>query len=93
MQSPYCKIEDSIAAGNTATALHLIEEALQNGKKEEAAQLYYLKGRAYMKTCDWKEALSAFLHADELEPQGKAAEAILVVKNILNFYYRDLYNP
>lgn len=90
MQSLYGKIKENLADGDTGGALALIEDGL---KTADDAYLYYLKGNAHMKAGDWRQAMNAFLRAEELDPDGPAPEARHLLDKIMAFYNKDLYNP
>ncbi|MDO4930754.1 MAG: hypothetical protein Q4E59_06445 [Bacteroidales bacterium] len=90
MQSLYGKIKEKLDNGETEEALALIEQGLQAG---DDAYLYYLKGNAHTKAADWRQAINAYLRAEELEPDGPATEAKRLLNQILEFYNKDLYNP
>ena len=55
-------------------------------------ELYYLRGNAYRKLCDWQQALNNYLEAISLNPQGPATEAHRMLMEILEFYNKDMYN-
>lgn len=55
-------------------------------------ELYYLRGNAYRKLCNWQQALNNYLEAISLNPQGPAVEAHRMLMEILEFYNKDMYN-
>lgn len=57
------------------------------------ADWHYLKGLIHSKRGNWAEAKSQFLQATQLSPQHPAAEALGVLTDIYDFYYKDLLNP
>lgn len=57
------------------------------------AQQYYLQGLLHSKRSDWGKAQSCFLQASQLDPDGPATEALGVLTDIYDFYYKDLLNP
>lgn len=92
MQSRLDKIKAQIDAGQVPVALAMVDEALARPGADRAA-LFYLKGRAYMKTASWGQAMNAFMAAERLSPGSPAAEARQMLADILGFYHKDLYNP
>ena len=83
-----------------------IQEALQLNELEEAqkwldegqaltdqdATLHFLQGKLFMKRSEWSKAISSFLRAEELEPDGPARECRLMLNYIMDFYNKDMYN-
>ena len=57
------------------------------------ADEYYLQGNAYRKQGLWHEAINCYIKATELDPDSPAAEAKLMLDDIMNFYCKDMYNP
>ncbi|MCI6551408.1 MAG: tetratricopeptide repeat protein [Prevotella sp.] len=57
------------------------------------AEEYYQLGNEYRKKSDWKHAMDSYMEAVALDPSSPAAEAKLMLENILNFYHKDAYNP
>lgn len=91
MQPVYTRIKRKTDEGDVAGALLLVNEALATNGEE--AYLLYLKGKIHLKTGDWREATHCFLHSKALDENGPAGEAIELVRNIMEFYNKDLYNP
>ncbi|MCD7978129.1 MAG: tetratricopeptide repeat protein [Tannerellaceae bacterium] len=84
-------IKHLISGGQTETAIQLLNELIENNKTNDEA--YYLRGNAYRKTGNFKEALTNYLVAIELNPDSPAVQAHHMLMDILNFYNKDLYNP
>lgn len=59
----------------------------------ERAMAYYLRGNAYRKFNDLKQAMNSYLESMELEPDGPAAMAYSHAQEVMAFYCKDLYNP
>lgn len=76
------RTEEAIAALNVLIA-------------EDAANdvYYYLRGNAYRKHNRWREALSDYCKAMDINPDSPAADAYRAAQEILAFYHKDLYNP
>ena len=86
--------------------INKIQEALQINELEEAqkwldkgrtqtdqnATLHFLQGKLFMKRSQWSKAISSFLRAEELEPEGPARECRLMLNDIMDFYNKDMYN-
>jgi hypothetical protein len=45
-----------------------------------------------MRMGDWKGATDAYLQADALNPEGPAREQLVMIKDIMDFYNKDMYN-
>ena len=84
-------IPQLIDTGRIEEALQLIDTAL--GHSGDNYELYLLKGKAHLKNQQWHLAQSAFLKADELNPQGNAREYCTLIEDIMQFYHKDYYNP
>ncbi len=91
MKNLYDSIRKETADGRTQEALRLADEGLQ--QRDNDATLHYLKGCAHMKEAQWGAALSSLMRAEALDKDSPAAEARMLVTEILNFYHKDLYNP
>ena len=53
----------------------------------------FLEGLLAAKQADWHTAKGYFLKADELAPDGEAAEMLDMITDIYDFYYKDNLNP
>ena len=51
-----------------------------------------LQNALYMKQSAWTKAISSFLKAEELEPEGPAKECRLMLIDIMEFYNKDMFN-
>lgn len=86
----YQPIYAALAANNLTDAQELVNQAIVS--YGENAQLYYLQGKVYMKQSAWTKAISSFLKAEELEPEGPAKECRLMLIDIMEFYNKDMFN-
>ena len=70
-----------------------LDQLLQDTSVEkEKDTLYYLRGNAYRKKGDWKQALDNYQFAIDINPEGPAVQARKMVIDILNFYHKDMFN-
>ena len=53
----------------------------------------FLEGLLAAKQSNWHRAKGFFLQANELEPNGEAAEMLDMITDIYDFYYKDYLNP
>ena len=83
-------IKQLISEGKTDEAIFLLEEFIENNKTSDEA--YYLKGNAYRKKGDVRQALNNYLIAIELNPNSPAVIAHNQMISILNFYNKDMHN-
>lgn len=55
-------------------------------------EAFYLRGNAYRKLGDFQRALNNYLSAMELNPESPARQAHDMLMEILDFYYKEMYN-
>ena len=70
-------------------ALLAIQERMVN---EESDHLYYLRGKVFLKKNNWKSATDDFLMSQSLNPESPATEQLMMIKEIMDFFYKDMYN-
>ena len=89
------RIKQLIASGHYDEALGLCDNAIKgsNGSPKVTAHALYLRGNAWLKKGNTRQALNNYLQSIELDPDGPAAIAYKHIQEILNFYDHDLYNP
>ena len=99
-------LKELINQGDVDTAIKQLDQLLQDSSVEkEKDTLYYLRGNAYRKKGDWKQALDNYQYAIELNPDSPAVQAYSkfssgdpavqarkMVIDILNFYHKDMFN-
>lgn len=71
-------------------ALPLLDEIIKNNPSSDEA--FYLRGNAYRKLDNIKQAIHDYLCALELNPDSPAKEAHAMLVKIMNFYNKDMYN-
>lgn len=92
MQEPN-HIKELISNGNVATAIGLLDEIVRDDKATIARdEAYYLMGNAYRKQSNWQKALNSYQKAIDINPDSPAVQARKMVMNILEFFYKDMYN-
>lgn len=57
------------------------------------SERFFLEGLLAAKQSNWHRAKGFFLQANELEPNGEAAEMLDMITDIYDFYYKDNLNP
>ena len=62
-------------------------------RSETEAKAYLLRGHAYRQLNNWQMAINSYLAAQRLQPDGPASQALAALREILDFYHHDLYNP
>lgn len=84
-------IKELISQGSVEQAIQMLDDYLQDSStfRDEA---FYLRGNAYRKLGNWKEALNSYRLAIELNPESPAVQAQQMAMHILNFYNKDMYN-
>lgn len=86
-------LKELINQGDVDTAIEQLDQLLQDSSAgKEKDTLYYLRGNAYRKKGDWKQALDNYQYAIDLNPHSPAVQARKMVMDILNFYHKDMYN-
>ena len=88
-------LKELINQGDVDTAIEqlnqlLLDTSVENEKDKD--MLYYLRGNAYRKKGDWKQALDNYQYAIELNPDSPAVQARKMAIDILNFYHKDMFN-
>lgn len=80
-----------LQAGKAEQAISQLDQYLEfaNPRSDEA---YYLMGNAYRKLENLSEAMNCYLKALEFNPKSPAKEAYEQVSEILDFYFKDMYN-
>lgn len=84
------QIKELISEGDIREAINLLDGLMGEECKDD--ELYYLRGNAYRKLCDWQQALNNYLEAISLNPESPAKEAHRMLMEILEFYNKDMYN-
>ena len=80
-------------SGGWDTAIKQLDQLLQDSSVEkEKDTFYYLRGNAYRKKGDWKQALDNYQYAIEINPDSPAVQARKMAIDILNFYHKDMFN-
>ena len=86
-------LKELINQGDVDTAIKQLDQLLQDSSVEkEKDTLYYLRGNAYRKKGDWKQALDNYQYAIELNPDSPAVQARKMAIDILNFYHNQRSN-
>lgn len=62
--------------------------------QQESADLYIERGKCYYRQNEWGSAINDFRKAEELQPDRQEARQFReMVEEILEFRYKDIYNP
>ena len=85
------EIRQLIEDNRTAEAIEALATMIEENANDD--ELYFLRGNAYRKHNNWRNAMSDYCRATEINPESPAAEAYRAAEEILNFYNTDLYNP
>lgn len=83
-------IKRLIDEGKIDDALRLLDAYIQKDNHSEEA--FYLRGKAYNKKGDVRQALNNYLSAMEINPNSPAKIAYDSLIRILDFYNKDMYN-
>lgn len=82
-------IQDLISLANEGR----FEEVFSAIEGIDNADTLYIRGRIAWQQGKRGEAISYYEKSAALEPDGIAAKTLEQVREIMNFYHRDLYNP
>ena len=92
-------IDDEVAAsiskkGLWSSAYKLTSLTTTISRDEENADLYIERGKCYFRRQEWGRAINDFRRAIELNPEAtEARQFIEMTQEILEFRYKDIYNP
>lgn len=84
-------ISPSNLSKETAARLSELSELIRSTPGDEQALIE--RGRLYWALGLRKEAMTDYLAAQRINPDGAASQLLEAADAILNFYHRDLYNP
>ena len=83
-------IKQLITDGRTDEAIRLLDDYIE--KNVSSDEEYYLRGNAYRKQGDIRQALNNYLMAMDLNPDSPAHIAHDQLISIMNFYNKDMFN-
>ena len=83
-------IKQKIQNGNIDEAIQELDVIIENNPSSDEA--YYLRGNAYRKKGDFQQALNNYLQATEINPESPAKLAHDMLMDIMDFYYKEMYN-
>lgn len=76
----------------TSYKITTLTAAIEKGAA--SAEMYIERGKCYFRKNDWGSAINDFKKAEELAPnQTEAKQYIEMAQEILEFRYKDIYNP
>lgn len=81
-----CRLLDK---GRVDEAIRLLNERISTNGGDD--RLFYMRGNAYFKEGNWKNALEDYMEAVALNGDSPASEAIKMAQNILDYYNKDIY--
>jgi len=84
-------IRQLIYDGKTDEAIWLLDQFIT--EHEENDEAWFLRGNAYRKKGDMRQALNNYLRAMELNPESPARQAHDMLIQILDYYNKETYNP
>lgn len=84
------EIKDLIYKGRVDEAISLLDNYIKENPKDDEA--YYLLGNAWRKKGNNRLALNNYLEAIHINPESPAQKAHDMLMDILDFYYKDMYN-
>ena len=84
-------IRQMIDCNRTEEAIALLDSLIADNGDDDS--LYYLRGNAHRKHNNWKNAMSDYCKAMEINPESPATAAYKAAVEILDFYNKDLLNP
>ena len=84
------KTRELVYENETDKAIQLLNDYLNENPSSDEA--HYLMGNAWRKKGDNRLALNSYLKAIHLNPDSPAQKAYDMLMDILDFYYKDMYN-
>lgn len=84
-------LKELINQGDVDTAIQQLDQLLQDDSIDKDT-LFYLRGNAYRKKGNWKEALDNYQCAIDLNPDSPAVQARAMAVDILSFFHKDMFN-
>lgn len=84
------RIKQLIYDDKVEEAILLLDEIIESNP--DCDEAFYLRGNAYRKSDNIKQAVHDYLCALELNPDSPAREAHAMLVKIMNFYNKDMYN-
>lgn len=84
------KIKEMIGTGRTEEAIFLLDAYIEKYPEEDEA--YYLRGNAYRKRQDVRQAINNYLQAMALNPDSPARQTYNMLIDIMDFHDKDLFN-
>lgn len=84
------EIRSLMDAGRSVEALSRLNTMISSAPSD--SELLYLRGNVKRRGGDWGGAINDYLAAAAINPDGPAAEAASILKDILEFRNKDLYN-
>jgi len=85
------EVKQLIYDGKTDDAIRLLDQYITG--HEESDEAWCLRGNAYRKKGDMRQALNNYLRAIELNPESPAKQAYAMLIEILDYYNKETYNP
>lgn len=83
-------IKALISAGEVDQAIERLNEYIE--AHPDADEAFFLRGNAYSKKNDFRQALNNYLRAMEINPESPARQAHAMLMKIMAFYNKDMYN-
>ena len=84
-------IKTLIDNNNLSDAIEQLDALIEQDKTND--ELFLLRGNAYRKLNNWKNAISDYCKAMDINPKSDAVQAYQAAQDIMNFFNKDLYNP
>lgn len=84
------KIKKMIEEGEIEEVIILLNDYLIHHPESDEA--YFLRGNAYSKKSDFRQALNNYLSAIDLNPESPAKQAHVMLMKIMEFHNTDMYN-
>lgn len=86
------KARELLKADRPQQAIALLDALLEDGLDENKDEAYYLRGNAYRRSENWREAINNYTRAVELNPSSPALAMRSSCIEILNFFNKDMFN-
>lgn len=86
----FSRVSELLAAEKAEEALEMFRLI----KPEQSVKYFLVKGKLNQKFQLWGEAINAFSNVVELDPDNiEAKNNLQIIRNILNFWSPEMFNP
>ena len=86
------KAKELLNSDKVAEAIELLGRLIEDEDTNLKDEAYYLRGNAFRRGNNWKQAIDDYTRAIELNPNSPALAMRQSCIEILDFYNKDMFN-